>query len=136
MILHDKKIIFIHIPKTGGTSIEHFLNHGHVHVKDLDSDRGLGFCKKQNRWLQHFSLPEYYYKHKNGKDITHYYSFAFVRNPWDRAVSSWLWSKKFLLIKLSELISSFKDLVPSEITNFSSSDLDFKFYSNLYQAAF
>jgi hypothetical protein len=133
MILHDKKIIFIHIPKTGGTSIENFFNGSLIHFDDLDTDRYIGFCKKRKQWLQHSSFPEIKRHYKQNKDLSKYLSFAFVRNPWDRAVSSWLWSKKFLYIKLADLLNSFKDLAPLNITNFSTLDLDSKFYENLYQ---
>ena len=67
MIDHKHKFIFVHIPKTGGTSIESLFIRN-AHIKDVTgkhnmvSDIGSEFLKK-------------------------YFTFTFVRNPWDRMVS-------------------------------------------------
>jgi hypothetical protein len=72
LISHQAKFIFIHVQKTGGTSIDHMLRqhfpdavrwHGkHGRARDGIAEMGM------ERWRD-------------------YYSFAFVRNPWDRLVS-------------------------------------------------
>lgn len=76
MINHRYKFIFIHIPRTGGTSIETFfqiLNRGPN--KDI------------NR--KHFNL--YWYKEKQPKNrFNKYFKFTFVRNPWDLMISKYL----------------------------------------------
>ena len=75
MILPDKKIIFIHIPRTGGTSVEKYFN-----------------FKTSTDWkiktAQHLTLAEY----DNHYDLDKYFKFTIVRNPWDRLVSWYLWS--------------------------------------------
>jgi len=93
MIVHDYKTIFIHVPKTGGTSIENFF----VEMFGLNpkTDRpvlllGLNYAKVGPLWLGHLTAEEYYKLHFVSKEIfDNYYKFAFVRNPWMRAVSSY-----------------------------------------------
>ena len=70
MVSHKYKCIYVHIPKTGGTSIENVLqdkttpkNSGSTHLKIID------------------------YKNKFSNEYEHYFKFSFVRNPWDRIVS-------------------------------------------------
>ncbi|EIC21298.1 sulfotransferase family 2 domain-containing protein [Thiorhodovibrio frisius] len=64
----NRKIIFIHIPKTAGTSILHAMN-------------------VQDRPRLH--LPWYIYHEKSRARFERYFKFAFVRNPWDRAFSAY-----------------------------------------------
>ena len=83
MISHDKKCIFIHIPKCGGTSIEDV-----IWPKDRgrsDEDLWMGFVsrfenKYQTGGLQH--LLAWQVREEVGSDVFGaYYKFAFVRNP-------------------------------------------------------
>ena len=69
MILEDKKIAYIHIPKTGGTSIARALG--------AKSDR----CKYKHATIKGV-------KRVVGDDFDDYFKFTFVRNPWDR-IASW-----------------------------------------------
>ena len=62
MISHQYKCIFIHIPKTGGTSIENVLSQ--------DKSKG----------SDHRLLHEY----SNCSDFDSYFKFAVVRNTYDR----------------------------------------------------
>lgn len=68
MINNKHNFIFIHVPKTGGTSIEHFF----------------GGWKEYS----HENLEFYLNKNKNSKK---YFKFGFVRNPWARMVSEYKW---------------------------------------------
>jgi len=71
MILHQHKLIFIHIPKTGGTSIEYALT---------------GKEKSQHKTISDFETeyPDL---------IKKYFKFTVVRNPWDRLVSGFFYYK-------------------------------------------
>lgn len=64
------KMIFIHIPKCGGISIENAL-----------------FQKK----IGHSKI--WIYKAFDKKKFKQYYKFTFVRNPWDRLVSAFFFLK-------------------------------------------
>lgn len=64
--------IFVHIPKTAGISITNALF--------------------QNMGGSHRSLRNYL-NYFNNNDFNNYYKFCFVRNPWDRLVSSYFFLK-------------------------------------------
>jgi chondroitin 4-sulfotransferase 11 len=70
MIVHSKRLIFVHIQKTAGSSVR------------------LAFREDPNPSEKHFfacQLRELY-----GTELWNaYFKFAFVRNPWDRLVSWW-----------------------------------------------
>ena len=75
------KIAFIHIPKTGGTSI------GDV----LKVNYGGHQCIQYNR---HHTLSELLHKYPKCNE---YIKFSVVRNPWDKMVSQFEYSKSCLL---------------------------------------
>ena len=79
LISHNKKFIFVHIYKTGGTSIRQNLHRFSRAVKD-------------NSIPTHSSIIQI--KKKHPKEFSSYYKFAFVRNPWD-----WLVSVYFHILK-------------------------------------
>jgi len=79
-ISHTLKCIFIHIPKCAGTSIEKALNM-------FDNNELFGYDENNKIAKQHLTskqVLEYIPK----KIFDDYFKFAFVRNPYDRAVSS------------------------------------------------
>ncbi len=91
-LFHSKKVLFLHNPKTGGTTIEK--------VFDLDVTRenlftigDVKYFSKHQCSLQHLSYIEL--KRRIPSDIfDSYYKFTFVRNPWDRIVSTYCWDKR------------------------------------------
>ena len=66
--LHYYKCIFVHIPKNAGISVSYTLfgNTGGSHRKLIDYERVFG-----------------------RRIVKKYFKFAFIRNPWDRLVSTY-----------------------------------------------
>lgn len=87
MISHKHKCIFIHIPKCAGSSVE----------KSLMGKQYVKWDEHNKIWVQHATAQQV--KKLYCQDYEDYFSFAFVRNPWDRAVSDYFWIKKDLKIK-------------------------------------
>jgi len=71
---HDKKLVFIHISRTGGSSIKTALN---LHDKQYN---------------EYYHLDSSYIP----KECKDYFKFAFVRNPFDRFVSLYHYRPKGL----------------------------------------
>ncbi|WP_133468410.1 sulfotransferase family 2 domain-containing protein [Paraglaciecola marina] len=85
----DSKLIFIHVPKTGGSSIEKELG---LHPSDVvDSDYFLSGGKKQK---QHLTLAEILSIKKDDFDLSKFTAIGMVRNPINRMVSEYKWRKK------------------------------------------
>lgn len=88
MICDKYKTIFVHIPKTGGTSIEK------VFFNDLKF-KDFGLDSKENLFYQHFTPSELLAKgFIDQTQHDNYYKFTFVRNPWDRMVSEYFFQIK------------------------------------------
>lgn len=101
MISHKHKCIFIHIPKTAGTSINTFFHPGVV-FKTLppDYDRLFGWCSKRQIHLQHATSKQLVELGLVSEKVWNdYFKFTFVRNPWDRAYSDYIWIQKFSGVK-------------------------------------
>ena len=87
MIDHRHRYVFVHIPKTAGTSLKRRLA-GY----DLDK-----------RWQPDPAQIQHLYSHLTGAqlqaeleavagvDAAAYFRFTFVRNPWDRVLSAFLY---------------------------------------------
>ncbi len=119
MISHDKKCIFIHIPKCGGTSIEDVI--WPMNLGRSEQDLWMGFITKfENKYqtggLQH--LLGWQIRKEVGSDIFNsYYKFTFVRNPWDRTVSQFAYMQQrpdlmeFLGMNLDTEFKSYLELI-------------------------
>jgi hypothetical protein len=98
MISHKHKFIFIHIPKCGGSSVEQaMLNH-----EGIDEERILAWdftSEERQKYrvyykyggidVQHKKIDQY--KDENEKK---YFTFTFVRNPWERFLSEYFYIRK------------------------------------------
>lgn len=84
MIIKSKKCIFVHVPRTGGTSIEKFFIN---HVDESLSSQ-VGFVEQYKNHEQHLSIKEMInYGLITSEILNSYLVFAFVRNPWDLVLS-------------------------------------------------
>jgi hypothetical protein len=103
---HSLKIVFVHIPKTAGTSIEFALGMhsgineiGLVYQKHIEQNNNTLF----GMGLQH--LTAYKIMKSLGEELySSYYKFSVIRNPYDRLVSyvAWInakWERKELLTR-------------------------------------
>lgn len=96
MISYKHQLIFVHIPKTGGSSIEDI-------IWSSKKDR-----VEQNLWMG--AIRPYYNKYQTG-GLQHlfasqifqevgprifdvFFKFSIVRNPWDKVVSQYLYMSK------------------------------------------
>ena len=91
MISYKNKFIFIHIPKNGGTSINKMLR-PFVEGNDPETYLLEGYSQQKQIHYQHITMPQIH-EHYPQIDTKEYFKFCFIRNPWDRAVSDWLWMK-------------------------------------------
>tara|TARA_B100001248_G_C27342578_1_gene437057 strand:- start:509 stop:1132 length:624 start_codon:yes stop_codon:yes gene_type:complete len=92
MISHKHEFIFIHIPKCAGTSIECALlkAHGVIGKPTDDQKQEFGIWYKQSGIdIHHRKIDEYddIYEKK-------YFTFTFVRNPWERFLSEYFYIKR------------------------------------------
>jgi len=85
MINHEHKFIFIHVPRTSGSSIE--LQFGY---NDLDPRRSAARgCKHAgNLHQKHWTLKQWK-QHLDASTFEGYFKFTIVRNPWDRMISKY-----------------------------------------------
>lgn len=85
MIDHKYKFIFIHLPSTGGTSIEHCFNESaEPFTSALQDFTPPYICNEAEKHISPLIAKEIYseYWHE-------YFKFSFVRNPWDWLASLW-----------------------------------------------
>ncbi len=92
-ISHSRRGLFVHVPKTGGTSVEVALGM-HGPWQDENRDILYGLVRSEDllerrfgsAFLQHLTIHEL--REVVTADAANpYFSFSFVRNPWDRMVS-------------------------------------------------
>ena len=97
-ISHPHRTIFVHVPKTGGTSVEFVLGmHGDkadigirpYFSQEIDRERLYG------QDLQHMTATGLKDALQQQPGVfERYFKFSIVRNPWDRLVSVFAWTNQ------------------------------------------
>ena len=81
MISDKSKFIYIHIPKTAGESVEEALSGRFKDSRIVSSDPHWNIIIKHDTYIEHDYSTE--------ESLDNFFTFSFVRNPWDRMVSHW-----------------------------------------------
>lgn len=100
MICREYNCLFVHIPKTGGQSVEQFFMD--LLKLDWDQDRGKLLLQanpdrtRGTEKLAHLSADEYVAcGYLSREDFSSLFKFSFVRNPWDRLLSEYRYRNYF-----------------------------------------
>ena len=95
IISHQRRYIFVHIPKTGGTAMALALEQRAARDDILIGDTPKAVARRGR--LKGLQAPGRLWKHSTLADIAGLYDpagmliFTLVRNPWDRVVSYYHW---------------------------------------------
>ncbi|MCK7589900.1 sulfotransferase family protein [Subsaxibacter sp. CAU 1640] len=110
MIDHEHKLIFIHISKCAGTSIENAFGLLKKKVNKADYKNLYGWCDKHQLFLHH-ATPQQLFDlgHLDEKTWDDYYTFIIIRDPWDRSYSDYVW-----MLKQVKGFGSFKQFINRE----------------------
>lgn len=93
MVLHNEKLIYFHVPKTAGYSMEQFLSPKKRDYRIFDPS--LVFGLHNGLMTQHITyegILKYGYLDEDIMDS--YFKFAFFRNTWDRLCSAFFYLEK------------------------------------------
>lgn len=111
-LIKEYDLLFVHIPKTGGSSIEHTF--GVYGMPNPDVFWGL---EEENingvkMAPQHFT-PKVL-KERLGKEYNNYFKFTFTRNPYNKMLSEFGWLKR------STDMGEFNKWLPEHLKNIDS----------------
>lgn len=85
-IFHEHKAIFVHIPKTAGTTILRMFGYSEVPNNDM--------FYHMDDFFEYDHASAQLIKSREPEIYNYCYKFAIVRNPYDRLVSEYCWKKK------------------------------------------
>lgn len=106
MISHKHKVIFIHIAKCAGSSVERAFG---IDFSKNGADYNMlyGWDNQNKLYLQHATPQELLDYNLISKEIWDtYYKFVIVRNSWDKSLSDYQWMMRELNVK-----DSFKNYI-------------------------
>jgi len=91
----NRKIIFTHPPKCAGTSIEDMFGW----IPDSQDSQSIASYKK----IRHSSLQDHVNAIKNaGENISDFFKFSCIRNPWEVAVSFFYHDKNYETLRFKQ----------------------------------
>lgn len=99
MICRKRKILFLHIPKTGGTTVEKMIFPNHSFSTEPDYSTLYGWDDRFG-WLNHLTMDQIIELCPN-LDLREYLIVTVVRNPWDRLVSEYHWKSSISGLQIS-----------------------------------
>ena len=150
---HDHKCLFIHIPRTGGTSFRKILgidredeNGIPAYLENINGKGLLSVCNR-NPELPSNKVPRVLHKEHlcmkhihqlslvDNKIYSEYFKFAFVRNPWDRALS--IYSNHYFIYcnDFQEFVNKIK-VIASFINDNFTFELEEEFYEDYSRVVF
>ena len=105
-VCRNKKIIFIHIPKNAGESIEKSLNiYNGGKVENI-------FGINNSIVLQHLTAIQLKNSYFDNSEWNKYFKFAVIRNPWSKVVSEYNWYLRYgPKIQFFEWINTLKNRI-------------------------
>lgn len=113
----SNKFLFIHLPKCGGMSMEHICRNNGILIDPRNAN---------TKYLNEKFNTDVYCSFEDQKKLG--FSFSFIRNPYDRVVSSWKcpWvsGKKISKNNFTNQFHDFRDFV----FNFLPNEHDFSFF--------
>jgi len=83
MISHKHRFIFVHVGRTGGSSLERLAGIDQTNDPRTSHTGNTDFSEK------HATFSDYYRQYP--KQFPHYFKFTIIRNPYERLVSAWFW---------------------------------------------
>ncbi|OUU17765.1 MAG: hypothetical protein CBB97_21875 [Candidatus Endolissoclinum sp. TMED37] len=107
-MVYSKELLFIHIPKCAGTSVEKCLG--------LHNKKRFGYGVLRGKALQHRTYREY--QEDMGNKIKKLESFTIVRNPYDRCISEYYWNP-IVGVKSGITFNQFLNKIGQIVKNFN-----------------
>lgn len=136
MISLKNNFLFIHVPKTGGNSIQNILSQHSddkiVILNNMQDGKERFEVRYTNTQLhKHSSLQDY--RNVFGRRINELYKFVTIRNPWDRAISFYFsphrgdieWDKRCFLQFVSSNVKPLRHYLQLEANDSFASNVDF-----------